>query len=113
MRIIKFRGKVHGEWWHVTPEDTNWAEFWASVNRATVGQNTGLKDKNGTEVYEHDLIVSNLNEEIERVYYANNYAAYGPFSHLLVYDSERWIDVVESFEVVGNIHDNPELCQGG
>lgn len=85
----------------------------------TVGQFTGLLDKNGKEIYEGDVI---------RSYDSKN----NPITHSISWDNKKacyvatmlqypllggsidkgWIDEFEK-EVIGNIFDNPELLKGG
>ena len=75
----------------------------------TVGQFTGLTDKNGMKIFEGDI----LTIENEGVYAAikyneSNAAFYGEDEDHEDYLGEAWgTDVV----IIGNIHDNPELLQ--
>ena len=82
----------------------------------TVGQYTGLTDKNGRKIFEGDIIKIRLDyieddETISKVY---------DFNGVLCVDYETpdynstalgflYGEGVYEFEVIGNIHDNPEL----
>ena len=63
-------------------------------------QYTGLKDKNGKEIYEGD-IVKLWDREPELVVWDNLIGAYDPLSWE-IFDTDEC-------EVIGNIHENPEL----
>lgn len=76
----------------------------------TVGQFTGLVDSNGTKIFEGDILNTEYGRTIGYVVYKN-----GCFS---VQDSHSLhrpaIDIVmaeHSVDVIGNIHDNPELLE--
>ena len=152
MRTIKFRGKRvdNGEWEYgdlvhlsngeacILPEDGEWRH--RLIIPDTVGQFTGLLDKNGKEIYEGDVVCANhffvrydgytpkpirnaYNIEIDQkglvtsVLYSRNYA-------LEFYPNKGWImrngsdqhrmhsiKGEANIEVIGNIHDNPELMK--
>jgi len=69
-------------------------------------QYTGLKDKNGTEIYEGD-IVKQFNGLTAECKWDSQFAGF-------VYDKEGMVDVESSHncvEVIGNIYENPELLE--
>lgn len=77
----------------------------------TVGQYTGLTDKNGNKIFEGDIVdILTENEEIGVVAYDD-----GGF---LVNADGFCVDFINNIngtdvEVIGNIHDNPELLEVG
>jgi hypothetical protein len=92
---------------------------WEPVWFSDLMQFTGLKDKHGKEVYEGDIVkavlkdMGELKNVVEQVYYTDEYAAFGPFCHLMHYDEERWIDCLQGdeFEVIGNIYEHSYLLE--
>ena len=129
MREYKFRGKRidNGEWvygyYFIEERDIEDGIIWRDipqiqqrygdhlqyfdVDLATVGQYTGLHDKNGREIYEGDILRftheredfintdARIAVEIPKIYYMID----NPYNH--------------SFEVIGNIYENPELLKEG
>ena len=130
MRDIEFRGKaINGEW--ILESETYIKDgdgVWLSdeqcrvekVDEKTVGQYTGIKDKNGVKIFEGDLVKKRFGVTYKSKHYpsfADNteitvietilyFHAGFPFLHE-IYD----IDYEFEFEVIGNIHDTLELLQ--
>lgn len=125
MREILFRGKTvdNGEWIYgdysapfafypanIFKQD---GEFeGVAVVPETVGQYTGLTDKNGMRIFEGDLIRSTETGETAIVQWFSEHSAFMIWCKTsnqvgFLYECEKSI-----IEVIGNIHDNPELIGG-
>jgi len=77
------------------------------VDPATVGQFTGLRDRNGTEIYEGDIVQDELGEVF--------LVEYVRFGYVLKQIGEPWCRFpyeYDEYEVIGNIYDNPEMLGG-
>jgi uncharacterized phage protein (TIGR01671 family) len=95
--------------------------FQHEVEPSTVGQYTGLHDKNGKEIYEGD-IVRTKDGDIKKIIYKDYWGAFG-VEYGLLFDKESGKHVKahgglshfygdsQFYEVIGNIHDNPELLE--
>ena len=126
MRKIEFRGKVidtkdgyFPDWYYgyylIDLEGDRVRDFIYNcptrleVYPETVGQFTGLKNKNGTEIYEGDVIKClsyyTDTEYVLKIVYDSDTASFlGCWEYKDIY-----LHYLEDFEVIGNIHDNPEL----
>ena len=116
MREIKFRA-----WNEVEEKMLNWNEFLDTNMKNTfiapestgliLMQYTGLKDKNGKEIYEGDIVKSYYYIPNEDGTEGERYVV-----KLINYDEilcKYNIDMFENLEVIGNIYDNPELLEEG
>lgn len=88
------------------------------VDRETVGQFTGLTDKNGKRIFEGDIVAVKLEDsngedwqEIKKVHYNSKECCWYPMRWNEECEfCEGWTEI-KSIEVIGNIHDNPELLE--
>ena len=149
MREILFRGKRidNGEWregfllkecnhhtcsWNLAIEyKTNrggqYSYNVAEIDPKTVGQFTGLTDKNGKKIFEGDMFL--LDDEIiavvifhEGCFKLEEYGLRGTFTEsgfdecgggwgVIDCNPIDWYTIID-MEVIDNIHDNPELLEG-
>ena len=130
MREIKFRAlRLKSNYWEYgyvythgygntfILDKTDWKR--EPVRKETVGQFTGLKDKNGKEIYEGDIIscehvdCSNDIGEIKRYIaqvewkYSIWYVGFGNFHNWSLNQLDEY--TAKRIEVVGNIYENKEL----
>ena len=82
------------------------------INPETLCQYTGLKDKNGNQIWEHDIIKHKRSDTIGTVkWYQEDYV--GWCVNDIVIDEQQFTDEMWcECEVIGNIFDNPELLKG-
>lgn len=118
MREIIFRGKTvcDGDWvyggitWNPSRKKffihTDWEE--AKVIPETVGQYTGLTDKNGRRVFEGDICWFYGGEHYGGDWETSAVIAITDMTNFTIM---QYFYDAEYFEVIGNIYDNPELLE--
>ena len=126
MRDIIFRGKRedNGEWineseTYIKGGDGTWlcdeSNDVVKVLPETVGQYTGLTDKNGVKIFEGDILGGYLddnypeNQTVMEVVWCNYW--WGTKEIGCDPDLLEWEDG-EILEIVGNVFDNPEMMKG-
>lgn len=137
MREIKFRGKLEFSSGWIVGGYCQWRDirdnakhqiisnvgFHNDVKPETVGQFTGLKDKNGVDIYEGDKLLDyEIDPETKEDISLQHPVVYDTINCQFTIDNSykrdgsSLVNIVEYFginnlEVVGNIYENPELCK--
>lgn len=137
MREILFRGKRHdnGNWIYGSLYERVGERYIiplpiitskSKVDPESVGQFTGLVDKNGKKIFEGDILTIARKMDGMGTYYVPTLAS--PVNVEVKWDfcgwmwetlceDKRYLHFPEAWchfecEVIGNIHDNPELLEG-
>lgn len=79
-----------------------------TIKKSTVGQFTGLLDKNGVKIFEGDIMKDKYGA-ISQVIYVNEQARFMQLSKIGYTPIYQFSILEDKDEVIGNIHQNPEL----
>ena len=122
MREIEFRAIFDGEWVFGSLDTSGKSKYifekgteiaYQIEDDNTIGQYTGLKDKNGVKIFEGDIILWPSDTNVYAVVYITEVASFvgrcktkNDFEYL-----DNGIGENQSLKVIGNIHDNPEILE--
>ena len=135
MREIKFRGfnNFNNGWiygslveiyedCHILKEGKTFFDRHTKVDKESIGQYTGLKDKDGKEIYEGDILLQSRsyipeNNIKHRVEFSEEFCGFVavPMEGEVYRDSALCLSEVliyrEGFRIIGNIFENKELLK--
>lgn len=106
-----------GEMWYLGPVmyDFNPVYYENELGKTwEIMQSTGLKDKNGVEIFEADVLKNTRNGKIRRVHWNPSCASFHLSKHGIEESKVEYWSLSNpqwSYEIIGNIYENPELLE--
>lgn len=85
---------------------------WHEIYTDTVGQYTGLCDRNGAKIFEGDIVQRNKKETFEIKWDRGGFCSSAKSS--CTESGELFLPLIriEEMEVIGNVHENKKLLEG-
>ena len=125
VREIGFRGKSENKWIYskgykqsketIALFNDDWE--WRAIEPSTLGQYTGLKDKNGTKIYEGDVLIGDIPELVSS-HNLIGIVEYEESAFIVKFPNRKSWQIQKvgfcsfiNYRVIGNIYDNPELIK--
>lgn len=106
-QVVSLRFDENGVYTAVLIDEPFYDRRIVEADEIVIEQFTGLKDKNGTDIYEGDILIDDTGEPVE--YWVVKFAD-GGFVGECAGVAESLFELT-NLEVVGNIHENPELLE--
>lgn len=133
-REILFRAKCFGKWRYgsyvlfdkkpthncyncnykdfIVTNEVDGEHHYPITELSSLGQYTGLKDKNGKKIFEGDVVIIGEKLKAKVIYYDGAFRMQSEFSPTPIDTTDMGYMMREfSVRVIGNIHDNPELIK--
>lgn len=97
----------------------DFGEYWRDFSDVELMQSTGLKDKNGKEIFEGDIVTDGEFTRIVRYHQTLGFYMFDEEGNERFFSSSATLEdfeedakiVSEILEIIGNIYENPELLE--
>ena len=121
MREFKFRAWHHGKMYsnvffndeyifeYLPDRHGSWNGFNASIDDVKLMQFIWLKDKNGKDIYEGDLLITDLYRDLIKQYPIHFKVIFDKGKFLMEGCGGKQFEVDKDSTIVGNIYENPKL----
>lgn len=116
--VVDYAGNTYIVWEYETVKGAMISSKTINVYPETVGEYTGLTDKNGKKIFEGDIVICKkeicgnfIDSCVEIGFVEMKHGAFGLHRKQGYYRPFKdWLEDYE-YEMIGNIHDNPELLE--